>query len=175
MRVFVLCLALLLAACATTEEVPAPKTVAQVTQKAKSAPVKKVEQPNIVEEAHSSFKNAPRGIRNNNQGNIENGSWTRKQPGYVGHDGRFAKFKTPAHGIAAIEALLHTYQKKGLTTIYKIVSRWAPPSENNTKAYAAFVAKEVGVGVNDKIDVNDTETRRRLVRAIVRYENGGHS
>src|SRR6185437_9387347 len=58
---------------------------------------------------------APRGIRNNNALNIEDGPFAQSQPGYVGSDGRFAKFQTPEHGIAAASALLDNYgQKQGL-------------------------------------------------------------
>lgn len=51
----------------------------------------------------------PRGIRNNNPLNIEAGTFTSSQPGYVGSDGRFARFETPEAGVAAANTLLdHT-------------------------------------------------------------------
>ena len=54
----------------------------------------------------TSDASAPRGIRNNNPLNIEDGDFARSQPGYVGSDGRFAQFQTPQHGVAAADSLL---------------------------------------------------------------------
>ena len=114
---------------------------------------------------------APRGIRNNNPLNIEDGQFARSQPGYAGSDGRFAKFEAPEHGVAAADTLLNSYQKNhGLNTVAGIVGRWAPASDNNdTKAYAAHVASQMGIGPNDPIP---PEMRPQLIAAMARHENG---
>src|SRR5215470_15476174 len=82
----------------------------------------------------------PRGIRNNNFGNIKDGPFARSLPGYVGADeGGFARFETPAHGNAAMDSLLDNYGRKGAKTITDVISRWAPASDgNDVGAYAKF-------------------------------------
>ncbi|XUM19743.1 hypothetical protein ACRAVF_18940 [Bradyrhizobium oligotrophicum S58] len=114
---------------------------------------------------------APRGIRNNNPLNIEDGDFARSQPGYAGSDGRFAKFETPDHGTAAASNLIGTYETKhGLNTVSGIINRWAPTSDgNNTSAYAADVAKRLGVDPNSPLT---PEQRPALIAAMGYHENG---
>ncbi len=114
---------------------------------------------------------APRGIRNNNPLNIEDGPFARSQPGYAGSDGRFAKFQTPDQGAAAADALLTTYHDKhGLNTVAGIVGRWAPTSDgNNVSAYASDVASHLGIDPNAPIP---PEMRPQLIAAMARHENG---
>lgn len=115
----------------------------------------------------------PRGIRNFNPGNIENGSFARSQPGYVGSDGRFAQFDTMDHGIDAQSSLLQGYGNKGLNTLNAIINRYAPSSDgNNTNAYASFVSKKMGVDPNQPLDMNDPNVRRNMAMAMGRFENG---
>lgn len=113
---------------------------------------------------------APRGVRNNNPGNIEDGPFARSLPGYKGSDGRFAVFETPQDGVNAGAQLLGSYARRGLTTPAEIINRWAPPSDNNpTQAYAQYVAQRLGIGVNDPIP----ESRRgEAFQAINEFENG---
>ena len=85
----------------------------------------------------------PRGIRNNNPLNIRKSA--DKWQGKAGDDGAFVIFDTPENGIRAAGRLLKTYRDKhGLNTIRGIVNRWAPPNENNTEAYIAFVEQKTG-------------------------------
>lgn len=116
---------------------------------------------------------APRGIRNHNPGNIVKSG--RKWDGQAGNDGRFVKFKSAEHGIQAVGELLLRYQDDGRNTIAKIITRWAPPRENNTKAYIAAVAKSTGYKAGQKLDLNNPEVLFRVARAIIEHENGaGH-
>jgi hypothetical protein len=115
----------------------------------------------------------PRGIRNFNPGNIENGPFARSQPGYVGSDGRFAQFDTMDHGIDAQSSLLQGYGNKGLNTLNAIINRYAPSSDgNNTNASASFVSKKMGVDPNQPLDMNDPNVRRNMAMAMGRFENG---
>ncbi len=52
------------------------------------------------------------------------------------------------------------------------IGRWAPPSENDTGAYARQVARALGVGVDDVVDLQDPCTLSKIVPAIVQHENG---
>lgn len=117
-------------------------------------------------------RNQPRGLRNNNPGNIESGRFAATVQGFQGSDGRFAQYATPEQGIQAADKLLTTYAGKGLNTIAGIVNRWAPPTENNTGAYVAQVAKELGVDPNAPLDMTNPEVRQRLIAAKIRVENG---
>lgn len=116
--------------------------------------------------------NAPRGVRNNNPGNIERSA--RVWDGEVaGNDPRFATFDTPEAGIRALAKNLIAYNDKhGLNTVEGIINRWAPPGENKTSSYVQAVAKELGVKPSDALNVRDPETLTRLTSAIIRHENG---
>ncbi|EOW6871429.1 hypothetical protein ACOZ2G_003863 [Cronobacter sakazakii] len=122
--------------------------------------------------------NTPRGIRNNNPGNLDRGSpWQ----GLVNNpsEPRFCTFKDPVWGIRALAVTLITYHDKrrakdgsSIDTISEVIERWAPPNENDTAAYIREVAKAVGVTPDMVIDLHDYDTLRPLVEAIIRHENG---
>jgi len=114
----------------------------------------------------------PRGIRNNNPGNIVKSgiAWQGK---VAGDDPRFETFDSPQNGLRALCSLLLTYYRKyDLRTPRAIINRWAPPPENDTGAYAATVANALGVGADVEIDVEDCDTLCLLCAAIVSVENG---
>ena len=114
----------------------------------------------------------PRGIRNNNPGNIRKSVavWLGEVDG---QDDAFETFDTPEHGIRALAKILLNYQRKRkLRTISQIISRWAPPSENDTTAYEQTVADGVGVGINDVLDLENSIVLDSLVKAIIQHENG---
>lgn len=115
-------------------------------------------------------KKLPRGVRNNNPGNIRHGEkW--KGLRYAQTDADFCQFVSPEFGIRALARVLMTYEKRhGLNTVRGIISRWAPPNENNTDAYMNYVACCLEVEVDDVIDVVDSLPA--LVSAIIYHENG---
>lgn len=117
----------------------------------------------------------PRGIRNNNPGNIENGSFAARQPGYTGAEskGRFATFETPQAGITAAQNLLDVYGRQGINTVQGVINRWAPPSDkNDTTSYANTVAAKLGLAPDAQIDLADPGMRAKLSRAMFVVENG---
>jgi len=116
----------------------------------------------------------PRGIRNNNPGNIEWGDpWQGLVPRDQANDTRFAVFKAPAWGIRALARVLITYfDKHKIVSVRGAITRWAPPVENDTEAYIRTVAKAVGVGANEPINVHKYDILRPMVEAIIRHENG---
>lgn len=119
---------------------------------------------------------APRSVRNNNPGNIEDGDFARSLPGYQGSDGRFAIFADPNAGKQAQVALLGSYGKRGLNTVGAIINRWAPPSDNNpTPAYAQYVAKRLGVDPNAPLDMNDPRVLHGIADAIGEFEGSPRS
>ncbi len=138
------------------------------------APAPQLAVPGAAPIASNVSGDVPRGLRNMNPGNIEAGQFTQSQPGYVGSDGRFAKFDTLEHGVGAQAALLDSYGKKGINTVAGIINRWAPQAENGaaTGNYAQFVARKIGVDPNAPIDLSNPETRTRLAYAMGEFENG---
>lgn len=117
--------------------------------------------------------NLPRGLRNNNPGNIIDGPFARSLPGYAGTDGKFAKFASLDDGNAAIDRLLQSYGNRGINTPNAIINRWAPPSDNNpTQTYAANVAKALGVDPNAPLDLNNPAVLSQIRGAITKQENG---
>ncbi|MBL7233395.1 structural protein [Komagataeibacter oboediens] len=117
----------------------------------------------------------PRGIRNNNPGNLNYAG----QPGAHLETGvphpRFAAFPTMADGIRALRDQLLRYGERGLTTVRAIISVYAPPSENPTGAYVYALCSHMGVQPDTVLDLRDPATMRGLIEGITTMENGpGH-
>jgi len=117
--------------------------------------------------------NEPRGIRNNNplnirlssdkwqgqinrKGNIDGNSSLSSER--AGGEAVFCVFSSMEYGWrAAFVILCKTYYGKyKLRTIRDIVSRWAPPKENNTEAYIRHVSDYTGIGPDR--DLGDPQT-----------------
>lgn len=113
-----------------------------------------------------------RGERNNNPGNIRHGSkWQGLSAQQTDKD--FCQFVSPEYGIRAIYKLLQTYQKiYELNTVESIIDRYAPPNENNTTGYINRAAKDIGVSVNEPINVSSKPVAIALATAIVGVELG---
>lgn len=125
-----------------------------------------------------STKQEPRGVRNNNPGNIDRRAqvWQGedRSPAALAREKRFCVFETPQAGFRALARTLLTYQNQhGLRTVREMISRWAPPKENDTEAYIAQVAREVGVGSREIVSLSKQVPLQRMVTAIARHENGG--
>jgi len=113
----------------------------------------------------------PRGIRNNNPGNIEKGTaWNGMADAQP--DERYITFKTPEYGIRAMARILRTYREKyNLVAVDQIINRWAPPHENPTVDYVDFVAGKVGVRPYDQLAFTDNQVAD-FIAAIIQFENG---
>lgn len=112
----------------------------------------------------------PRGVRQHNPGNIRPGQGFR---GEIGKDGGFAVFDTDYNGIRAIGIDLLTKMRAAIDTVREIVTRYAPPSENDTDAYIRAVCLTTGFKADDILNLNHTESLYKFVRAIIVHENGG--
>lgn len=114
----------------------------------------------------------PRGVRNNNPGNIE---WSVLNPwqGQTGSDGRFSVFSAPVYGVRAMFKLLDRYIREyRLDTIAKIGSRWAPAAEAGNRAWVSNVARHAGIAMNARLNPADFNQMSALARGIVAAENG---
>ncbi|MFN2046969.1 structural protein [Pantoea agglomerans] len=115
-----------------------------------------------------------RGIRNNNPGNIRWGDeWQGLVPKSQRTDRSFCQFTSPEYGIRAMIIILRNYQHNyGLCSIADMIKRWAPPNENNTRAYINSVAQATETGVDHPIDLTDSRKLFLLLQAIIQHENG---
>ncbi len=114
--------------------------------------------------------NPTRGERNNNPGNIRPASYTWQ--GQTGVADNFVVFSDPVYGIRAIAKDLLTKFGRGLDTVAKIISVYAPPSENLTSAYISSVAGALGVGADTPLNLYDPYVMTAFVKAIIKHENG---
>lgn len=116
---------------------------------------------------------ASRGLRNHNAGNLRKSADKWQGLAVNQPDSDFFTFKAPEWGIRALARTLITYQDNyGLDTVRKIISRWAPPNENDTPAYVASVSSQMGVHQDATLDVHIYGFMLPLVKAIIRHENG---
>ena len=114
----------------------------------------------------------PRGIRNNNPLNIRRGT---KWIGLSKHqtDPAFCQFDSITYGLRAGLIIIRTYMMKyKLTTIHSIVSRWAPPSENNTNTYVKSVSSMMKMHALQTFDFGDRGRIVALVSAMCKVESG---
>lgn len=113
---------------------------------------------------------ATRGIRNNNPGNIRvsKDQWE----GMTGDDGAFVTFDSPESGVRALGKNLLSYGRQGYDSIEKIINRWAPPNENDTKAYIDSVVAATGIPATQSLDLSDPDTLSSLAQAISFHETG---
>jgi hypothetical protein len=123
----------------------------------------------------------PRGYRNNNPGNIRRSAsaWRglsdpADMKPFQRLETSFCVFREPEWGLRAMASLMLTYRREhGLDTPRKIISRWAPAGDNNdVDAYARAVARALGTGPEEVIDVTNSAVMGKLLRAIARHENG---
>lgn len=111
----------------------------------------------------------PRGIRNNNPGNIE---WIEnaraRWRGMVSRDGRYGVFDRPANGIRAIGGELRASIRKG-HSLAQAIEEWAPPTENDTGSYLRHVEALTGYSGAGKLTASMIPA---VATAIIRHENG---
>lgn len=114
-----------------------------------------------------------RGYRNRNPGNIRKGAdqWQGLAPASDQTDPAFWRFTDVKFGIRALAKILKTYRANyEADTITEVISRWAPPTENDTPAYIAAVSASTGIAPGAALVYpRDLDP---LVRAIIRHELG---
>ncbi|MCK6992905.1 lytic transglycosylase [Enterobacter asburiae] len=114
---------------------------------------------------------AKRGERNNNPGNLNfagQAGAELERPG-----GRFARFETAFDGLRALSRQLVLYAGRGINSVEKIISTWAPASDNNnTAVYIQAVSQRLGVNPQAALNINDPQTMSALMSSIIHHENG---
>ncbi len=119
--------------------------------------------------------NGPRGIRNNNPGNIIRsginwqGALTPDQVTQAGgtYDAKFVQFDTPDNGVRALGHVLLSKSARGLVSVDQIIRDYSATDQD---AYVANVASALGVEPSEVIDVQGRLPD--LAAAIIQQENG---
>ena len=109
-------------------------------------------------------QNGSRTWRNMNPGAIRYGEFT-KQYGACGKAGGFAVFPTEEHGMNALKGLLCSDNYKNLT-IAAAIYKWAPPFENNTRAYQRHLSKMTGLKLNTRLNQLTPSELDKVANAI---------
>ena len=114
-----------------------------------------------------------RGLRNCNPGNIRIGSFRYKGEVARSSDKEFRQFEAMEWGYRAMFMLLYTYAvKHDCGTLRQMISRYAPPSENNTESYIRRVAHATHLDSDEVIFTTDGATMTAIVAAMSEVENG---
>jgi hypothetical protein len=113
----------------------------------------------------------PRGLRDNNPADMQpppGVPWA----GTVGMDGPFAIFSDTTWGLRALARdLMTNIGSEGYDTITSLITKFAPPAENDTASYITAVSADTGIDANDQLGT-DQDTVTSLMRAIVNHELG---
>ena len=122
-----------------------------------------------------------RGLRNNNPLNIRLNNTCWQGMCMEQTDDDFVQFTTMAYGYRAAWRILQTYyerfvhQSRGFT-VRNIISRWAPPKENNTEAYIRTVLQLTGLGGKENLlppdNVDSYDRLAKLIAAMTCVECG---
>lgn len=122
-------------------------------------------------------KKLPRGIRNNNPLNIRKGNnWQGEVANPT--DKEFEQFVSMQMGVRAGFKILKNYMTgyggrvKPLTNVHDIIHRWAPPSENNCRAYIDSVCRVSGLHEFERLQFSDRNKMLALVDGMIRVECG---
>ncbi|MBD2781956.1 hypothetical protein [Xenorhabdus szentirmaii] len=138
-------------------------------QASKIPPLPKYEAPNYANPLKKSGKQ-PRGIRNNNPGNLT------AAPHAVGKDygnGHvYVKFATPHDGISAMARQIMLDAERGLNTIDALLNKYASEKAGNkTNAYADFVSERTGYTRNQPIDLLNPDELEKVMVSMIQLEN----
>jgi hypothetical protein len=113
--------------------------------------------------------NTPRGIRNNNAGNIRWDGQTQWL-GMTGADADgFVVFSDPIYGVRAMTKILKSYNRRGVFKLNDIVSTWAPSNENDTVSYIKSVSKNTGIDADATVIPAQYPA---VISALIYHENG---
>jgi hypothetical protein len=111
------------------------------------------------------------GQRQNNPGNLTFAGQPYASPG---QGNRFASFPDMATGVAANADQLSLYQTQhGINTVRGAVTRWVGDPKADLTSYIGDIAKSLGVGPDDKIDLTDPAVQAKFIQAQFPHESAG--
>ena len=93
--------------------------------------------------------------------------------------GQSTGFQQPAsyeEGIRALDENLKVYgTKHKINTLRGVISRYAPPSENDTEGYINFIAQRTGLKPDQEIDLTNPAVRHVISGPMILMEKGGQN
>src|ERR1700755_38171 len=114
-----------------------------------------------------------RDARNHNPLNIRRGPDEWEGLASTQTDPDFCTFKSDVFGFrAGFRILIHYADAYSLNTVNGVISRWAPPSENDTDAYIAAVCKKTGFGPEEPLQIKTWGICSKLIYAMTEQESG---
>lgn len=93
-------------------------------------------------------------------------------------DSRFCQFQSMKYGWRAALMNIRSYisgangKRLPADTIEKIITRWAPPNENNTEAYIKAVSEAVSIDRRTRVKWRDRALVCAIVKAMAKQECG---
>ena len=117
----------------------------------------------------------PRGIRNNNPGNIRKSQTHWLGEVFPGSDKDFCTFSYMHLGVRAAGLIFLNYQREhALYTPAQMIGRWAPTNENDTAAYISAVCHEAGLVASKAYTFSkfDKDIFAAFLHAVFYHENG---
>ncbi len=136
---------------------------------------------------YTSFLNredVARGLSNNNPGNlIYTGiEWEGKIPYSQNQDKdgntvvkKFEQFKELRYGLRAMMHDVFNGYKAGENTIAKLITSYAPPTENKTANYINYMVGKLGFAASYVIPEMTQPMLVLIVKAIILFENGAET
>lgn len=113
-----------------------------------------------------------RAERNYNPGNIRRCGVRYRGERRPSRDPAFKEFESDEWGYRAMFVLLESYRRRyAIDTLRGIITRWAPPLENDTESYIRFVAARAEVDAEATLLPHDVRLRA-IVESMSRYERG---
>lgn len=110
-------------------------------------------------------------VKRNNPANIRFNA-ANKWKGQIGHQDGFCIFDTVNNGVRAQMKLIKTYIRKGFDTVEKIITRWSPPNENDTKNIIKFICDKLGIEPDTKISFDNGFVICEFCYNQIRIESG---
>lgn len=115
------------------------------------------------------YTDGTRSWRNTNPGNIRFSDFSRRM-GAIGRAGGFAVFPDEDAGFNAILRLLMSDMYRNLS-IADAISRYAPPFENDTRAYQRRIENLTGLLISRRMSELSDDELRRVATAIRKIED----
>ena len=90
----------------------------------------------------------------------------------TGENKGFAVFSDRIYGTRAADRLLANYGAQNINTVNDIISRFAPPTENDTENYINRIVEDTGYDRDKRLDLANRNVRLPLLKAMAKMETG---
>ncbi|PHM22919.1 hypothetical protein [Xenorhabdus budapestensis] len=115
----------------------------------------------------------PRGIRNNNPGNLIAAPNTTGED--FGNNHKYVKFGTAHDGLSAMARQIMLDAERGRNDITSLLYKYAgPEGGNDTPAYIEWVSKGTGYGRNQPLDMYNPEILKNVMKKMIEFENASN-